>query len=75
MARAMWRNAKPRAADSAHKIGLAMNRYRITLQHDSGRITFEQVSASWQSALRAILAIELAPVSSVLAIADMGGAA
>jgi hypothetical protein len=48
-----------------------MNRYRITLQHDSGRITLERVSTSWQSALRAVLAVELAPVAAVLAIAEL----
>jgi hypothetical protein len=48
-----------------------MNRYAITLQHASGRVTLESVSTSWQSALRAVLAIELAPVGAVLAIAEL----
>lgn len=52
-----------------------MNRYQITLQHDRGRVTLERVSTSWQSALRAALAIELAPVGAVLAIADLGAIA
>ena len=52
-----------------------MNRFHITLQHDSGRITLERASTSWQSALRAVLQVELAPVSAVLAIADLGAVA
>lgn len=49
-----------------------MNRYSITLQHARGRIAIETVSTSWQSALRAVLAVEMAPVAAVLSIADLG---
>lgn len=52
-----------------------MNRYCITLQHARGRIAIETTGTSWQSALRAVLTFEGAPVSSVLAIADRGALA
>ena len=50
---------------------MQINRYKITLQHSAGRITLESVATSWQSALQSVLAIELAPVSAVLAIAEL----
>lgn len=54
---------------------MRVHRYAITLEHARGRLCVETTSTSWQSALRAVLNCEGAPLSAVLAIADRGAIA
>jgi hypothetical protein len=49
-----------------------MNRFEIMLQHSAGRIRIETAARDWKAAARLVLQHESAPVSSILAIADLG---
>lgn len=47
-----------------------IRQFIITLAHDGGRIAIQTPGTSWQSALRAVLAFEGAPVGALLAIVE-----
>ena len=43
-----------------------MNKYEVTLKHDSGTITIKTTASNKEKAIQQVLNIELAPLSAVI---------